>query len=111
MTIEDRALKGTEYTGLLWVGAYFAIAAALVGRSFHLWGALHAQPLGWKAPVDIGFELLVLPVPLLMSLAFRKMLRAELGKDLISMRTYRICDYWIAQLLLYAYFCLVIIQS
>jgi len=46
-----------------------------------------------------------------MSLAFRKMLRAELGKDLISMRTYRICDYWIAQLLLYAYFCLVIIQS
>jgi len=46
-------------------------------------------------------------VPLIMGLAFRKVLNGELEKEMLSARTYRICDFWIAQLLLYAYFALI----
>jgi hypothetical protein len=47
---------------------------------------------------------------MIMGLSFRKKLRSDLKSELLSVRTYRICDSWIPQLLLWAYICLVSIQ-
>jgi hypothetical protein len=42
-------------------------------------------------------------LPLLLGEAFRKVLKRELNKGLLSARTYEICDYWIANLLMLVY--------
>jgi hypothetical protein len=63
-----------------------------------------------KISSTVAIEILALPIPLWMGLAFRKTLKDELDKCLLSDRTYQICDYWIAQLLLLVYICLVIIH-
>jgi hypothetical protein len=72
MESEDRALKGTENTGMFWTLLYLMAAAAFIFRSVDVWFAFHAQPFGWKKPVDLGFEILLLPVPLVMALPFGK---------------------------------------
>jgi len=96
MASEDQALKGTEYTGLIWVSSYVMVAFAFLLRSLHAWDVFHVQPLSWKTSVIPVMGLVLVLSPLLMGLAFRKTLKKELGEDLLSERTYRICDFWIA---------------
>ena len=110
MASEADALKGTENAGTIWTLLYLIATVELVFRVVDVWFAFHAQPFGWKKPVDLGFEILALPIPLWMGLAFRKTLKNELDKGLLSDRTYQICDCWIAQLLLLVYICMVIIH-
>jgi hypothetical protein len=104
---EDRALKGTQYTWFLWQVVYVSMAFALLIRALNLWGAFLKGSYNWWHAISWGCALLMTAVPLIMGLAFRKVLNGELEKEMLSARTYRICDFWIAQLLLYAYFALI----
>jgi hypothetical protein len=110
MESQDRALKGTENTGLLWMLVYLLIGVIFLDRAFNAWDAFHTQTFSWRILIDFGCQFLALPIPLTMGLAFRKTLKGELAKNLLSERTYRICHSWIAQLLLLAYICLAIIH-
>jgi hypothetical protein len=100
---EDKALKGTEKAGTLWSIVYVLAALGFLRRMFDLWFACHELPFRWRAPIDSGFDMLFLPLPLLVGMAFRGLLKKELGKDLLSPRTYEICEYWVALLLLVVY--------
>jgi hypothetical protein len=111
MASEDNALKGTENASTIWKLLYLVAAFGFIFRLSNLWFAFHAQPFSWKKPVDLGFEILALPLPLWMGVGCRRMLNSELDKGMLSDRTYRICDYWIAHLLVSAYICLVLIRS
>jgi hypothetical protein len=104
---EDRALKGTQYTWFLWQVVYVSVAFAFLIRALNLWGAFLTGSYHWWHAVGWGGALLMTAVPLIMGLAFRKVLKGELAKETLNARTYRICDFWIAQLLLYAYIALI----
>ncbi|MGA3046244.1 MAG: hypothetical protein ABSD67_06450 [Terracidiphilus sp.] len=108
---EADALKGTENAGAIWTLLYLVATVELLFRLVDVWFAFHARPSGWKKPIDLGFEILGLPIPLWMGLAFRRTLKDELDKSLLSERTYQICDYWIAQLLLLIYLCFVVVHQ
>src|SRR5271157_5880114 len=107
MASKDQAVKGTDNTGLLWILVYFIAAALFLESVIHTWYAFYVRPFSWENPIDFCFKLLLMPIPLVISLIFRRTLKDELGKEFISERTYRICDYMLAQLLLFTYICLV----
>ena len=110
MESEDRELKGTENTGLLWIFIYFMAALAFVALAGNAWVAFDSQPFRWKTVVNFGFKFIVFPVPMMMGISFRGTLKRELDKDLLGERTYRICDLWIAKLLALVYLGLMAIQ-
>jgi len=111
MESQDRAQKDAENPGLLWALAYFLLAVALLAHASHGWEALHSQPFSWISASDLGLRLLLLPIPLTMGLGFRRTLKNERRKDMLTERTCRICDSWMPQLLIMAYLCLVVIQT
>lgn len=101
MESEDRALQETEKTRRLWVCVYLFAALAFLKHLFQAWDMIHSQPFSWRHSIDAGFELIVLPGPLLIGLGFRRTIKNQLGKNLLSESTSQICTEWIA-LLLYA---------
>jgi len=103
MKLEERDLSETERAKILWIVAYLFVFLTLLSPVFHAWDLSHVHPFKLEGAIDLGFQLLVCPIPLLMGILFRGSLRNELKKDLLSARTYQICDYWIAQLLAYSY--------
>jgi len=84
---------------------------AFLSCLFHVWIAFDVHPFTWKTPIDLCFGILALPIPMIIGLHFRKTLRNELYKDLLSERTYRICDRWISRLLLYVYMGFLLFQN
>ena len=106
----DRALIGTESAGILWLLAYVFVAVTFLGQVFDVSHRIHMQPLTWWDAVNGGLGVLSSLFPLCMGLAFRKLLKGELNKDLLTTRTYKICDLWIAQLLLIAYIAMALVE-
>jgi hypothetical protein len=98
---EDRALQEAEKTRWLWVCVYLFAALAFLKHLSQAWDMIHSQPFSWRLSIDAGFDLIVLSGPLLIGLGFRRTIKNELGKNLLSERTSQVCDDWIA-LLLYA---------
>ena len=103
MGSDDRALQNTEYAGMYWVIAYLLALVAFLVRASYEWKAAHAHPFEWNDAVLAGMGLIYSFFPVILGLAFRRTLRKERARDLLSERTYSICNFRIAQLLFFAY--------
>jgi len=84
------------------------LAFVLLSRALHLWNQMKGQPVDQHELFEIGLELVFYPAPLLLGNAFRKLMRIELSKSLLSQRSYKICNYWIAKVLILAYIAMVL---
>ncbi|MDR3774337.1 MAG: hypothetical protein P4L26_13360 [Terracidiphilus sp.] len=103
MESSDRALRGTAATPELWTAVYLMLVFDLCFRALRAWTQLDGKPIGWQEAVHIGVDLLVCPAPLLMAISFRKLLREEMSRNQLSSRSFTICNFWIAQLLVLVY--------
>jgi hypothetical protein len=108
MENDDRALKRFAATPELWGAVYMMLIFTVSERAFHSWQRLAGKPIRWDEAAVVGIDLLVCPVPLLMGLAFRRLLRREARDGLLNARIYRVCNFWIAQLLVLAYVTMVL---
>lgn len=108
METPDRALRGTAATPELWGAVYMLLVFTLVDRFFHTWQRFGGFPGNWQDGVVTAVDLLVCPVPLLMGISFQRLLKREAGRSLLNPRTYKICNFWIAQLLILAYVTMVL---
>lgn len=105
---KDRALRGTAATPELWGAVYMMLVFALLCRALRAWNRLEGQPLDWGQIVQVAVDLLICPAPILMGIAFRNLVRSEVRRNQITQRTYKICNFWIAQLLVLVYITLVL---
>ena len=108
MGSEDRALQNTEYAGMYWVIVYLLALVAFLVRAGFEWNAAHAHPFEWIDAILSGMGLLYCLFPLILGLAFRRTLRKERMRELLSERTYSICNFGIAQLLFTVYLGMVV---
>ena len=108
MQSNDRALRGTGAAPELWGAVYMMLVFALLSRAVHAWMQYSGQPFGWEQGLAVGFEILLCPAPMLMGLAFRKRMKSELSGNQLSQRTFKICNFWIPQLVILAYITMVI---
>jgi hypothetical protein len=108
METRDQAMSGTAATPELWGAVYMMLAFAVLSRALRAWQQWSGHPFGWELLVNVGLDLLICPAPLLMGYAFRKLVTRELGKNHLSSRTYRICNYRIAQMLVVSYIAMVL---
>jgi hypothetical protein len=108
MQSKDRALRGTVATPELWAAVYMMLVFALLNRALHAWSRLDGKPFGWQDIVQIALDLLVCPAPILMGIAFRNLVKDEVRRNQITPRTFKICNFWIAQVLILAYITMVI---
>jgi len=100
---EDRALQNIEYAGMYWVIVYVMAPFALLFRAGFEWKVARLHPFGWIDAVLACVGLVYCLFPLSLGLAFRRALRKERDRDLLSERTYSICSFRIAQLLFIVY--------
>jgi hypothetical protein len=108
METNDRALRFTAATPELWGAVYMMLIFTLAARAFHGWERLGGKQLEWPDALVIAVDLLVCPVPLVIGVAFRRLLKKEVHRSLLNSRTYRICNFWIAQILIIAYITMVL---
>jgi len=108
MQSNDRALRGTGAAPELWGAVYMMLVFALLSRAIHAWLQYSGQPISWEQAVAVGIGLLLCPAPMLMGIAFRKLIKSELSRNQLSQRTFKICNFWIAQLVILAYISMVI---
>jgi hypothetical protein len=108
MESKDRALKGTAATPELWGAVYMLLVFAVLVRALHAWERYGGKPIGWQELVEIGVDLLICPAPLLVGIAFRRLVTRELGDSRLNTRTYKICNYRIAELLILTYVSMVL---
>lgn len=104
----DRALRGTAATPELWGAVYMMLVFVLLSRALHAWNRLEGQPIGWQQILEVAVNLLICPAPIFMGIAFRNLVKSEVRKNLITLRTFKICNFWIAQLLILAYITMVV---
>jgi hypothetical protein len=104
----DRALRGTAATPELWGAVYMMLVFALLSRALKAWNRLEGQPIELGQIVQVAIDLLICPAPIFMGIAFRNLVKGEVRKNLVTPRTFKICNFWIAQLLILAYITMVI---
>jgi hypothetical protein len=108
MESNDPALRGTAATPELWAGVYMMLVFALLSRSLHALGRWDGKAIGWQQGIEIAVELLFCPAPLLMGIAFRKLIKTELNCNRLSQRAYKVCNFWLAKVLIIAYIAMVL---
>jgi hypothetical protein len=81
---------------------------ALLSRSLHALARLEGKAIGWEQGAEIAIELIFCPAPLLMGLAFRKLIRTERNYNRLSQRAYKVCNFWLAKVLIIAYIAMVL---
>jgi hypothetical protein len=108
METRHPAPKGLAATTELWGAVFLMLFFALAARAFHAWQRLEGKSFGWTDAIPIGIDLLVSPAPLLMGFAFQRWLKREVNRGQLEPRTYKICNFWIAQLLVLAYIAMVL---
>ena len=104
----DRALKGTAATPELWGAAYMMLVFATLSRALHAWSRFNGTAFDWEQAGTVSINILICPALLWMAIAFRSLLKSELRKNLLSTRTYKICNFWIPQILILAYITMVL---
>jgi hypothetical protein len=104
----DRALRGTAATPELWGAVYMMLVFALLCRALKAWNRLEGQPIELGQIIQVAVDLLICPAPIFMGIAFRNLVKREVRKNLITPRTFKICNFWIAQLLVLVYIAMVI---
>jgi len=110
MKLEDLDPNERKRARIEWGGAYMFVGIALFYWAFRSLHLIHLQPVNWSDAINAGIYLVVCFVPLYAGSAFRKLLRGDLDKDLLSTRTYQICDSEIAQLVALSYLAMVIFE-
>ena len=108
MDIEEAASNNTQYTGAYWVIDCVFCGEVSLERMFTFWKSAHvvpSDPWGWFQPC---LAMVYVFLPLLVGYQFRRLLKRELQKELLSARMFAICDWRIAQLLFLAYMGLLI---
>ena len=111
MSGEFQDLPGSKRTLVMW-GLVALFAALTVSyRAAHVWSLIHAQASSGLVIAAWGMQLLFCLIPLGVGLAFRGLLKGELSRELIAARTYRMCDWWIAILLYFSYFAMVLYEG
>jgi amino acid transporter len=110
MESDDGALKGTENAHIMWLLVYMIVVGTFFVQVLHVRELTHARPFSWWDAVNGGLGVLFCLFPLCMGIAFRTLLKGELSKDLLSTRTYKICDLWIPQLLFIAYIAMALVE-
>jgi hypothetical protein len=108
MEIEDAALNNTEYARAYWVIDCVFCGVVFLERMLDFWKSVHTAPsdlLGW---VPHCLAILYVFFPLLAAYQFRRLLKRESQRELLSARMFAICDWRIAQLLFLAYMGLLI---
>lgn len=108
MKSSDSALRGTAATPELWGAAYIMLAFALLSRSLHAWERLAGKNLAWQDALEVAIDILVCPAALWIGLSFQKMLKTELNRNHLNQRTYKICNFWIARVLILAYIAIIL---
>lgn len=108
MDSRDRALRGTAATPELWGAVYMMLVFAVLSRALHAWARFNGTAIDWQQAVVVGINILICPALLWMGIAFRSLLKSELNKNLLSLRTYKICNFWIPQILIMAYITMVL---
>jgi hypothetical protein len=108
MESNDPALRGTAATPELWAGVYMMLVFALLSRSLHALARVEGKAIGWEQGAEIAIELLFCPAPLLMGLAFRRLIRTERNYSRLSLRAYKVCNFWLAKLLIITYIAMVL---
>jgi hypothetical protein len=108
MQSNDSALRGTGAAPELWGAAYMMLVFALFSRAVHAWLQFSGQPIDWQQALAVGFGILMCPAPLLLGIAFRKLIKSELSRNQLSQRTFKICNFWIPQLIILAYLTMVV---
>ena len=104
MDSKEAALSGTEYTKMYWGADYLLAGVVFLYRSTSLVEViLHGQPYDVQKIFMSGLSLVYCFLPLILGVAFRKLLKRELDRELLSTRTYLICNWRIAQLLFIVY--------
>jgi hypothetical protein len=104
----DRALRGTAATPELWGAVYMMLVFALLCRALRAWNRLEGQPIDWQQILQVALDLLICPTPIFMGIAFRNLVKSEVRKNMITPRTFKICNFWIAQLLVLVYITMVL---
>ncbi|MGO9337084.1 MAG: hypothetical protein ACLPY1_06205 [Terracidiphilus sp.] len=108
MESNDPALRGTAATPELWAGVYMMLVFALLSRALHALNKYDGKTFGWQQGVEIAVELLFCPAPLLMGLSFRNLIRNERNYNRLSQRAYKVCNFWLAKLLIIAYIAMIL---
>jgi hypothetical protein len=108
MESNDSALKGTAATPELWGAVYMMLVFALLSRSLHAWERLAGKPVAWQDALEVAVDVLVCPAALWIGLSFQEMLKNELNRNNLSQRTYKLCNFWIARVLILAYIAIVL---
>ncbi|MGA7831694.1 MAG: hypothetical protein WCA21_12095 [Terracidiphilus sp.] len=109
MKLEEHDINETEKTKIFWTITYFFVFITLSYCVFNAWNRTSIEPFGWHLAIDLAIKLVMIPIPLIMGVLFRNLLRKNLAKDLLSERMYQICNLWIAQLLCNSYLAMVIL--
>jgi len=108
MESHDHALKGTAATPELWGAVYMMLVFAVLSRSLHAWERLSGKSIGWQEALEVAVDVLVCPAALWIGLSFQTMLKNELNRNNLSQRTFKICNFWIARVLILAYITIVL---
>ena len=81
MESQDRALRGTAATPELWGGAYMMLVFALLSRGLRAWQQMSGSPVASDQIVEVVIGMLLCPAPLIMGIAFRRLIKSELRKN------------------------------
>jgi len=108
MESNDHALKGTAATPELWGAVYMMLVFAVLSRSLHAWERLSGKSIGWQDALEVAVDILVCPAALWIGLSFQTMLKNELNRNNLSQRTFKICNFWLARVLILAYITIVL---
>jgi hypothetical protein len=100
---KDAALSNTVYTKSFWVMDYLFAGVVFLKRIKQLTEIWPGRPFDSLSIVTDILVLLYCFIPLLAGIWFRRLLKAELHGEMMSTRTYVICDWRIAHLLFIVY--------
>jgi hypothetical protein len=103
MTTGQADEKNAEYAPMYWVIDYVLSGAVFLQRAMLLWRPLQNRPIDVLQIVDGGLMMLYCFLPVWAGRSFKRMLKRESENEALSMRTFTICDWRIAQLLLITY--------
>ncbi|MGB7983531.1 MAG: hypothetical protein WCF54_00060 [Terracidiphilus sp.] len=99
----DRDFEPKEYSRIMWILAYFLLAAGGIVLSIKILDEIHHRGSIFHTAIQIITLPLIYICPLLLSFRFRKYTRDALMENLISERVANNCEFFIGQQLMVIY--------
>jgi predicted histidine transporter YuiF (NhaC family) len=82
---------------------YILVAVAFLIRATNDWKVARTHPPDWLDATTMGMGLIYCLLPLIFGLIFRRTLKREMDRNLMSLRTLKLCSFRIAILLFFVY--------